>query len=252
VPVFVFIIGPVNFANNGHDWGSAIGTTLGNLWAGLFIAGGIVTLVFVVLERTQAHVGGPMTCANWDPLKLPPVRKQARKTSLAQTVCELAFGVIGIMWLLLIPRYPVLILGPAAAFLKAAPLWHTVYVPILLLGLLGLLRAGIILARPQFTWFPPLGELVQGALTLILVNFLVHAAGQTPNGDWHPFVMVTDAARHSAQYVKAAAIVNVSIMLSLAGAWLGLSIALAINVWKLLRSFRKPSSSAGEPASLHA
>ena len=42
----------------------------------------------------------------------------------------MGFGVFGLIWLLLIPHYPVLILGPAASFLKAGPLWQTFYVPI--------------------------------------------------------------------------------------------------------------------------
>src|SRR5258706_2122818 len=53
VPVFIFIVGPVNLANAGGDWGPAVAGTLANLWSGLFIAAGIVTLVFAILERTS-------------------------------------------------------------------------------------------------------------------------------------------------------------------------------------------------------
>src|SRR5580700_8548839 len=122
VPVFIFIVGPVNLANSGGNWPLAILRTFGNLWSGLFIAAGIITLVFAIVERTSSRLGDE---CKWDPLKLPPVRPQERKPSFAKSACELAFGVFGLIWLLLVPHYPVLILGPAAEFLKAAPIWHT-------------------------------------------------------------------------------------------------------------------------------
>lgn len=247
VPVFCFILVPVNIANGGADWASAIGSTLGQLWSGMFIAAGIITLAFAIIERT--HAQGAIA-AKWDPLKLPPVRKQERKTSVAETVCSLVFGFFGLIWLLLLPHYPVLILGPAAAFLRAAPIGHTLYIPILMLAVFGLLRSAITLARPEWTWFPHVAELVQMALTLILLNFIINAVGQTPNGDWHPFVMLADAAKNSAQAIRIAAIVNMSIMVSLAATWLGVSIALVIHVWQFLVYMRKRVVDARNPASL--
>src|SRR4051812_46621640 len=78
VPVFTFIVGPVNLANANGDWGAAIATTLGNLWSGMFIAAGIVTLVFAILEYTHAVAG---IQNDWNPKNLPPVRKQEGRPS---------------------------------------------------------------------------------------------------------------------------------------------------------------------------
>jgi hypothetical protein len=253
VPVFIFIVGPVYLANSGGDWGSAVVSTLGELWSGLFIAAGIVTLVFAIVERTSAHLGAE---CKWDPLKLPPVRKQERKTSRAQTVCELVFGFFGLVWLLLLPHYPVLILGPAAAFMKpAAPMWHTFYVPMLGLAAIALVRSGTIVARPQWASFPLWTQLAQTILTLILLNFMINtamidAAAQIANGGWHPFVVAAAAAKNSAQYIRVVAIVNASILISLASAWLGLCIAGVIQTWGFLRYLRKRISGARHPASL--
>lgn len=151
VPVFVFIVGPVNLAERGGNRALAILSTFGDLWSGLFIAAGIITLVFAIIERTNAKLG---TENKWDPLKLPPVRKEERKPSALKAVCEFGFSVFGLVWLLLVPQYPFLILGPAAAFLKAAPLLHTFYVPFVLLSIVALVKSGITVARPQWTWFP--------------------------------------------------------------------------------------------------
>src|SRR5580700_3678426 len=76
VPVFIFAVGPANLASSGGHWASAVLETFGDLWSGLFIAAGIITLVFAIIERTSSHLG---TEVKWDPLKLPPVRQEERQ-----------------------------------------------------------------------------------------------------------------------------------------------------------------------------
>lgn len=248
VPVFLFIAGPVNWVNAGHNLGIAIAQTLGNLWSGLFIAAGIITLVFAILERTQAFV--EINC-KWDPSTLPPLEKQESRTSLVQAVCELAFGFFGLIWLLLLPTYPFLILGPASGSLKAAPIGHTFYWPIVALSALNLARSAITLAKPQWDWFPKFSQLVNTCLTLILLRFILDAVGQAAAGNWHPFVVVANNLQDSAHYLKIAAIVNVSIMISLVGAWIGLCIAAPIQTWEFMAFLRKRGSGLQQTMTLH-
>jgi hypothetical protein len=245
VPIFVFIVGPVNLAYSGGDWGSAVLTTFADLWSGLFIAAGIVTLVFAIIERASTHLG---TEIKWDPLKLPPLRIGERKPSPMKAVCEFGFGWFGLIWLLLLPKYPVLILGPAAAFLKAGPIVHTFYLPFVLLGVVGLVRSGITLARPQWTWFPLLSQLFQSALMLILLNYMIEAITKTPTA--YPFVVVQNAARDLPNYFKIAAIVNVSILVSVGATWLGVCIAGVAQTWAFLRYLRRRTSVASGTASV--
>jgi hypothetical protein len=234
VPVFVFIVGPSTLTSTG-SWGEAIATTLGSLWNGLFIASGIITLVFAILERTPAH--GAMAC-KWDPLSLPPVRKHQRKTSLAHTVCELAFNWFGLVWLLVLPHYPALIFGPAAGFLTAGPIGRRFYLPIILFSAFALVRSGFTLAKPQWGWFPSLSQVLQTVFGMIIVHSMLHALGHMPSSQW-PFVTLTEAARNSAQYIRVAAIVNVSVLIGLAACWLGFGIALVVHTWQFLKYLRK-------------
>ena len=182
VPVFIFIVGPVNLAQSGGNWGAAVLNTFGDLWSGLFIAAGTITLVFAIVERTSFHLQAE---CKWDPLKLPALRTPGPKPSPLKAACEFGFGFFGLIWLLLVPYYPVLILGPAAAFLKAGPLLHRFYLPILLLGVVGLLRSVIRLARPQWEWFPSLSQLANTVLTLDRVE-LHEQRGfcGSPHGKW--------------------------------------------------------------------
>ncbi len=248
VPVFIFIVGPATLASTNGDWGKAILITIGNLWSGAFIAAGVITLVFVILERT--HAVADITC-KWDPSSLPPLEAAERKTSAFQAVCELGFGVFGIVWLLLVPQHPFLILGPAAAFLKGAPLWHTYYLPIVLLCAWNLSRSAITLAKPAWDWYPKLSELISTALTLVLIHFMLKAAGQIPPGGWQPFVEVAENLRNSAHFIKIAAIVNICIVLSLAGMWVGLCIAAPIQLWAFMSFLRKRDYRPRQTATLH-
>lgn len=233
VPVFVFIVGPSILASTG-SWAAATGETIANLWSGLFVAAGIITLVFAILERSHAHEA---VAHKWDPLSLPPVRKQERKTSLVHAVCELAFNWFGLVWLLLLPHYPALIFGPAAAFLVPGPIWHRFYLPIILFSVTALARSAIMLAKPQWGWFPPASHLLQTIFGMTILHFMLNAVGQTPHGDWQ-FVALTGAARNSVQYIRVAAVVNVSILIGLVCSWLGFGIALAVQAWELLKYLR--------------
>jgi len=249
IPVFVFIVAPVNLANSGGHWGTAWVHAMQGIWSGAFFAAAVITLVFAILERTQMHNAA---ACKWDPLKLPPVQKTERKPSLAQTVSELAFNWFGLIWLLLLPRYPELIFGPAHRFLTFGTIWRTFYVPIILITIVALLRCAITLARPQWSWFPSTAQFVQTALGMILVHFLLQAALHSPAGLPYTFVALSDGVQHTAQNVKVAALINVCGLIGLAGAWLGLSIAVPINLWQLMQSYRKRKVAAQHSPSLQA
>ena len=88
------------------------------------------TLGIAAVDYTQAHLKLGHT---WDPRKLPKLVRREHRTSRANSLCELLITAACIVWVLLIPGAPHLLLGPAASFLEVAPIWRLVYVPILLL-----------------------------------------------------------------------------------------------------------------------
>lgn len=251
VPVFIFIVAPATLASTNGDWGKTVSTTIGNLWSGAFIAAGVITLVFAILERT--HAMAQINC-KWDPSSLPPLEKTERKTSLFQTVCELGFNVFGVVWLLLLPHHPFLVLGPAAAFLKAGPIWSTFYAPVVMLGVAVIIRSVIILVRPQWRVFPLASQIVQAVLTLIVLHFMIDAAGSAGQPGWHPFVMLAAGVRSPeeiAHLTRLVAIINVTILLSAVCTWIGVSIGGIVHTWELLKYFRKQRLSQ-QPASVQA
>jgi len=250
VPVFALIVGPAMILSATSRW-EAVVQTISTLWTAEFISAGIITLIFVVLEHTEAKL---QMFDKWSLRSLPPAPKPEQPPSRTQTIFELIFGVVGLLWLLALPQYPFLILGPAAAFLKPAPMWHSFFLPVVLLSLAGLVRQGVTLMRPQWTWLPPAARLLTTVLSLILLNFLINAAGATPAAEWHPFVVVARSVAMSAekatQLDRVATWVNVSVLLALAGTWIGLCIAGTIQSWQLLRHLSKRAAHACGPALL--
>jgi hypothetical protein len=246
VPVFVVIVGPAMIVPATHRLGAVI-ETVSTLCYSLFVAAGVITLIMAVLERTQASLH---LFEKWDLRSLPPAPKKAQPPSRTQTIFELILGVVGLLWLLALPQYPFLVLGPAAAFLRPAPMWHSFYLPIILMALAGLAYQGVSLMRPQWTWLPPSARLVNTVVGLVMVNFMIDAAARTPHGEWHPFVVVASSAETSAQLNRVAAIVNVSVLLTLACVWFGFCIAGLIQTWQLVCHFRKRASHARDPALL--
>jgi hypothetical protein len=156
------------------------------------------------------------------------------------------------VWLLLLPHHPFLVFGPASAFLGIGPIFRDFYVPIVLLAAAVIVRLVVMLARPQWRAFALGSRIVQAVATLVLVNAIINAASHTVSADWHPFVTVASTLRGTdkyAQFVKIAAIVNVSILIAFVGTWIGVSIGGAIQTWEFLKYIRKQRISH-EPASL--
>ncbi len=97
IPRILVLIGFFIFDPKYHTegWGGLMVRTWSELWFGAFVTFGIVTLVFAVIERTQANSGW---LEKWDPLKLPKV-KDTRRIPRASSVFEVVIGIIAVMWL---------------------------------------------------------------------------------------------------------------------------------------------------------
>jgi hypothetical protein len=110
----------------------------------LMTAAAWVTLVFAVLEfclthypekfREIAEKAGdgkpefawfPGLSGDWSPAALPAVEKEPengkKPRSYAQAVAEVIFGFLFLVWLLLVPKYPYLLLGPGVLYLRVSP-----------------------------------------------------------------------------------------------------------------------------------
>lgn len=123
----------------------------GVLFFQLAIQFAIITAVFVGVDRQLARHPD-----RWDPQKsartfYPRVADEAGKQRVSRidSFSRLIALAVSVVWLRAVQQNPFLILGPAAAFLKLAPVWHELYVPVVLLAFAGMAQAAINLIRPD-------------------------------------------------------------------------------------------------------
>jgi hypothetical protein len=123
-----------------------------------------VTLIFAAIEFGAARF--PEKCSpiagltgKWSPSSLPPLEKdtpQGKKPrGYATAVAEVVFEFLFLVWLLLIPQHPFLVLGPGVVFLDAGPFqlahaWWTFFWWIVALNALQVAWHSVDLARG--TW----------------------------------------------------------------------------------------------------
>jgi hypothetical protein len=153
----------------------------------LFIQLAVVTLIFSLVEQhLEKHpdhwhlkgMGGGLALD----LKIEKDIKRrierdmkggTAEISRFESISIIVASAVAILWVGAVQSHPFLILGPAAAFLKLAPIWHTIFFPIVLLTDLEIVRAIINLVRPDWTRFRAIARIVLHAGGLAVVYFLI-------------------------------------------------------------------------------
>jgi hypothetical protein len=196
-----------------------------------------VTLIFAVIEFAATHY--PEKCpeiagvtADWSPGTLPPLEKEEaggkKPRSFAHAVAEEVFGFLFLIWLLLVPHYPYLLLGPGAFYLpvspfQLAPFWVAFYWAVVALNVLQLAWRSVDLARGVWQNSRRLQHIVMSAFGLIPLGLLVNVRDQV-------FVTLKHPALDLARYGAAVDSINKSIHLS---ALLLCAIAVLSLAWEI-------------------
>jgi hypothetical protein len=84
------------------------------------------TLTFAALDYFLART---KVSASWDPKTLPRLQPNGSWTSRFNSLAELVATLVALVWLLLVPGAPVLVMGPAAFVMQPTPIWSAVYLP---------------------------------------------------------------------------------------------------------------------------
>ena len=188
------------------------------------------TVGFALLDfaATQVRFVG-----DWDPRKLPKVVSEEQRIPRLKTLCDLAFVLLGIGWLLLLPRSPFLILGPAAALVEYAPVWRFVYVPMLLLAVATAILHVVDFVRPYRARSRELTRVAINAGSLFLMLFLSQA------GDLF-FPKVGSVLPGAVNVPRVVDIIN-------AGFRIGMAVAAVITLIEIVRGLRRLKRWNGAP-----
>jgi len=138
----------------------------------LFIQLSVVTLIFTLIERHLAehpdrwNLGGTCGTLRLDTKvaeNMPVPFEGKRKIARLESVSIIIASAVALVWMTGVRTYPFLILGPAASFLKLAPVWYQAYFPIVLLTVAEIVRAVINLVEPDWVLFRHVYGLFVGA-----------------------------------------------------------------------------------------
>jgi len=202
----------------------------------------IITMIFAVADTHFRKYPD-----RWDPkkpqqLKYPdfltaPAAKDARRVPRGESICQIVASAVFLVWLRAAQQSPFLIFGPAAGIFRLAPVWHQVFAPSLFIIMAGMVQAGVNLLRPDWIRFRSAGRAAMGAITLVVVYFLVRAQ------EW--VLLTNPAADASGVHRHAMEIVNQAVFYSLLLAGLIVILLLVRDLWSLIRAEReRPASRA--------
>ena len=166
-----------------------------------------ITLVFAALDFAKTRY--PNACPpfagvnqNWNPSSLPPLEKDpnrpGKRRSFAQAIAEIVFTALFLVWLLLIPSHPFLMLGPGVAYLKVtpyllSPAWWAFFWWIVALNIVQIVWKCIDLLSSRWSQPSRIQQIVFKTFGLFPIAILLTAPG-------HIYISLKNPAVDQAQY----------------------------------------------------
>jgi hypothetical protein len=204
--VVLFIVA-VALAFGGHAM------TAGNLVPAIFfqvtIQFAIVTLIFAVADRhfkknpeswnysDAKHPWHPaFSFDDWSKAK---AKSDTGRVSRLDSVAQIVALGVALVWLRVAAGAPFLIFGPAAAFLRPAPVWHQFYWPVVAIACLGILQGFINLIWPDWLRVMVAYRALTAIAWLVILYFVLKAG---------PLVVLTPDASQAEGFRKTAEILN--------------------------------------------
>jgi hypothetical protein len=155
------------------------GDTLGHVVRGLLAYPGRALMVFAWTTLSFAAFDYALTRLNvsttWNPKTLPRVQPNGSWTSRFNSLVELVATLVALVWLLLIPGAPVLVMGPAAFVLQPTPIWSAVYVPFIAVTCATAAIAFVNFRWPYWTPMRSAARMAIHATSFTLFAVLLHA-----------------------------------------------------------------------------
>lgn len=179
----------------------------------------VITAIFTVVDRYAAKHPDTWNCGKGTPVQLREMEKGEPRISRSSSFSQVLGLCISVVWLRAIQRHPFFIFGPAAVFLKLAPVWHQVYPAIVFIYMVLVVQAMANFVRPDWVRLPQLARAVTSAMWLVMYFYLFKA------GVW-----VTATSEAGEGYQHGIAIANQVIFYCLIGAVIITIAMLAIAV----------------------
>jgi hypothetical protein len=145
----------------------------------------MVTGIFTVVDSHFAKYPD-----RWDPRKpnhgyypTVTVAEGTGQVPRMESISILIGLAVWLVWLRVMQSSPFLVLGPTAAYLKFAPVWHALYLPVILLTFAGMLQAAINFMRPDWVRLRSYTRIGMGVAGVVLWSFLLKTGPWVIPGD---------------------------------------------------------------------
>ncbi len=160
---------------------------------------------------------------DWDPRKLPSSDRQLRQIPRFTSLAGIVVQSIVILWLLGHSSIPYLVLTHESARLFFAPIWASLYLPILLVSFICLAQHWINLVEPDWYWLPPVTGLLTSILGLLILYRLLGSHALTSFSAFGELPAGAGKAPELRQLLT----------LGLVSLWYGILVVGAIYAWRL-------------------
>lgn len=143
-----------------------------------------VTVAFAAADYWQAKL---KIFDKWSPRTLPRVTPATRHPRSSSLIAEVVINIIFLAWLVGVPTYPFLMLGPAANFLHFSSSWSVLYPAMFVPAILSTVTALGLLMVPSWTWLARIRPVLSSLAGLFVVSValrsgdLVVAAYEKPD-----------------------------------------------------------------------
>jgi hypothetical protein len=187
--------------------------TAGNLFPAIFfqvtIQFAIVTLIFAAADRhfkkhpeswnyrdAKSSWHPAFSYDSWAKSK---AKNDSGRVSRMDSIAQIVALGVSLVWLRVAEGAPFLIFGPAAAFLRPAPVWHQFYWPVVAIAWVGILQGFINLVRPDWLRVMVLYRALTAIAWLVILFFVLKTG---------PWVVLTPDASQAEGFRKTADILN--------------------------------------------
>jgi hypothetical protein len=225
----VFIVGIIIATVRALESDRAMAIIIGGIGGAIEMAiwmFGVITVVFIVMERTKADI---QIARGWNPKTLPQDHIRQPKP-LFDSVFALAFDAIFILWWVKVVDFPNDVPGRNTSMeLHFAEAWAQVHTPILVLALLTAAVHIADIVHPAWSRLRAVVSILGhvGGLAILWVLF---RAG--------PLVSVTASAAESQRALETANTINGVFGPALGIVGLFWAIGMGVEIWRLIQSIR--------------
>jgi hypothetical protein len=134
----------------------------------------------------------------------PARQKKTSRVSRFDSVAQFVSLAISIIWLRVAQHAPFIVFGPAALFIKPAPIWQTFYWPVVIWALAGMVQAAVNLLRPDWVRLRDVFRVAGNLGWLILLFFLLRAGhwveGSLPPSSFESYQRTIDILNQCCVY----------------------------------------------------